>query len=120
MAKKRSKADQAGASPEQTTETTGGPVSFAFVSTSTKGLMLDQARGIPICLENWTSFAEEPGNASTSITIQKWTGHRWKIIDVIGFPGHAEAMPLDHRTFPGKYRDQLVLAVFKPAEKTDK
>jgi hypothetical protein len=121
--KKGKKAEKAERSRKKKVDAPVGPPSCTFVTTGTEGIRLDQARGIPICLEAWTSFEVEPG-VYTTITIQEWDGGRWFIAEVISPAGEAaEAVDvhavLDPILFPGKYDGERVLALYKPAEQLD-
>jgi hypothetical protein len=123
--KKRSKAEQAAYSPqsEQTTDAPVEPPSCAFIGAEATGIRLEQARGIHICLDAWTSFHGEEQAVDSSLTIQEWTGVAWRLVETIRRGGVApppaaqDALAeLDGKLFPGKYVGERVLALFKPAE----
>src|SRR5438105_267271 len=116
MAKKGPKTKKPAGSSKQTADTTGGPPCYTGIGT--KGIRLDRARGIPICLDEWTSFGgfdQEP----TRISIQEWTGDHWEVIQVIAPRGAAldQALRLDPKNFPGRYLRERVLPVYKPPAK---
>jgi hypothetical protein len=123
MKKKNKKAEKAERKRKMKIDEPGGPPTCTFITTGTEGIRLDQARGIPICLEAWTSFDVEPG-VYTTVTIQEWDGGRWTIVEVISPPNVAPRdvnvkAVLDTVLFPGKYDGERVLALYKPPEQTN-
>lgn len=91
----------------------------SYEAVGTRAIRLAHARGVPICLDEWTSFggvAESP----TQIAIQEWSATKrvWAVIEVIrpNTVSPERFPPLNPRNFEGKYDRERVLTVFKKAK----
>jgi hypothetical protein len=115
MKKKSNRAQKRVDNPDPTHKLGNSPL---YTGVRAEGIRLDQALGVQICLDCWTNCfdaSDEP----TMITIQEWKGDRWEVKDVIGLADRkaSHALPLDPLRFPGRYKGERVLTVFKPRAK---
>jgi hypothetical protein len=117
MAKKARKTQQPADSLDPTAALGSSPL---YTGIGAKGIRVDQALGIHICLDCWTNCFEASAEP-TRICIQEWSEARrvWKVVEVIGPLGQKvdQALRLDARNFPGRYDGERVLSVYKPSAK---